>query len=91
LSVVSRTAGCARLTPPKPDQLQGKKQYGFQLDSGKQQYNLAALKLDDMKEWMKDIKEAKKKAVGVKVVSEDKAAPDPTSPRPPGSPHDFPN
>lgn len=66
---------------------QGKKNYGFQLDSGKQQYNLAALKLDDMKEWMKDIKEAKKKAVGVKVVSEDKASPDPSSPRMPGSPH----
>jgi ABC-type molybdate transport system ATPase subunit len=60
---------------------QGKKNYGFQLDSGKQQYNLAALKLDDMKDWMKDIKEAKKKAVGVKVVSEDKASPDPASPR----------
>jgi hypothetical protein len=67
--------------------IQGKKNYGFQLDSGKQQYNLAALKLDDMKEWMKDIKEAKKKAVGVKVVSEDKASPDPSSPRMPGSPH----
>jgi len=61
---------------------QGKKQYGFQLDSGKQQHNLAALKLEDMKEWMKDIKEAKKKAVGVKIVSEDKNVPESLSPRP---------
>jgi len=39
-----------------------------------------------MKDWMKDIKEAKKKAVGVKIVSEDKNPPEPASPRSPNTP-----
>jgi len=49
--------------------------YPFQLDTGDKQVNLSAGKSDEMKLWMKDIKEAKKKAVGVKVVSEDKVDP----------------
>lgn len=61
------------------DQTLAKRALAFQLDTGKHQYNLAATKADELKEWMKDIKEAKKKAVGVKVVSEDKT--EPTSPR----------
>jgi len=48
--------------------------FPFQLDTGDKQVNLAATNAEEMKLWMKDIKEAKKKAVGVKVVSEDKAA-----------------
>jgi len=62
-----------RVYEQNPD---GKKadMFPFQLDTGDKQVNLAATKSDEMKLWMKDIKEAKKKAVGVKVVSEDKAS-----------------
>jgi len=52
------------------DSKEGKRQFCFQLDTGKQQYNISAEKPDEMKNWMKDIKEAKKKAIGVEVVAE---------------------
>lgn len=46
-----------------------KQQYAFQLDTGAVQHNLAAAKLEDMKQWMTDLKEAKKKALAQIVVS----------------------
>jgi len=61
-----------------------KRQFCFQLDSGKLQYHLSADKLDEMKNWMKDIKESKRKAIGMNVVSGVDAAP--ISPRGVGSP-----
>lgn len=46
-----------------------KHKYAFQLDDGAVQHNLAATELEDMKLWMTDIKEAKKKFLAQKVVS----------------------
>jgi septal ring factor EnvC (AmiA/AmiB activator) len=82
---------CEQCRVYEVDQAVAKRSYTFQLDNGKQQVNLSASKLEEMKEWMKDIKEAKKKAVGVKVVSEDKTEPAPVSPRGTGGPSPSPS
>mmetsp|Transcript_26083 Transcript_26083/g.40067 ORF Transcript_26083/g.40067 Transcript_26083/m.40067 type:complete len:715 (+) Transcript_26083:28-2172(+) len=50
--------------------LHGKKEFVFQIDTGKTRVNIAAETQEDLKSWMTEIRVAKKKKLGVKVVSE---------------------
>jgi len=54
------------------DEKEVERQNCFQIDSGKGiSYDVAADSLEEMKEWMTEIRVAKKKKLGVKVVSEE--------------------
>ena len=48
----------------------GKKEFAFLIDTGKAKIHIAADSQEDMKSWMTEIRVAKKKKLGVKVVSE---------------------
>jgi len=50
-----------------------KREFAFQLDTGKARTNIAATSVEDMKDWMTQIRVAKKKKLGVKVVSDQKS------------------
>ena len=50
--------------------LPGKKEFVFQIDTGKTRVNIASDTQEDLKSWMTEIRVAKKKKLGVKVVSE---------------------
>jgi PH domain len=47
------------------------RQFVFQVDNKKVQWNIAAAKTEEMRAWMNEIRVAKKKKLGVKVVSEE--------------------
>merc|ERR1712137_1346988 len=51
-------------------ELPGKKEFVFQIDTGKTRINIAADSQEELKSWMTEIRVAKKKKLGVKVVSE---------------------
>mmetsp|Transcript_5907 Transcript_5907/g.18088 ORF Transcript_5907/g.18088 Transcript_5907/m.18088 type:complete len:757 (+) Transcript_5907:224-2494(+) len=49
------------------------RQFVFQVDNKKVQWNIATSKTEEMRSWMNEIRVAKKKKLGVKVVSEETA------------------
>lgn len=55
------------------DEKEIKRDFAFQIDTGKVRTNIAADSLEELKEWMTEIRVAKKKKLGVKVVSEETA------------------
>lgn len=54
------------------DEIPGHKEFAFLIDTGKAKIHIAAESHEDMKSWMTEIRVAKKKKLGVKVVSESK-------------------
>lgn len=54
-------------------QEEAKREFCFQIDTGTVKHNIAAESLEEMKSWMTEIRVAKKKKIGVKVVSDKKA------------------
>lgn len=60
----------SRIYDMDPKELPGKKEFVFQIDTGKTRVNIAAESQEDMKAWMTELRVAKKKKLGVKVVSE---------------------
>lgn len=65
-------------------QEESKKEFCFQIDDGKIKHNIAAESAEEMKSWMTEIRVAKKKKLGVQVVSSEKQGP--LSPRAANSP-----
>lgn len=55
------------------EDISAKREFVFQIDTGKNRVNIAADSQEEMKEWMTEIRVAKKKKLGVKVVSETKS------------------
>jgi len=49
-----------------------RREHCFQIDNGSVRHNIAADSVEEMKEWMTEIRVAKKKKLGVKVVGEDR-------------------
>jgi len=60
----------SRIYEMDPKEVHGKKEFVFQVDTGKTRVNIAAETQEDLKSWMTEIRVAKKKKLGVKVVSE---------------------
>lgn len=60
----------SRVYEMNSDEAPGKREYAFLIDTGKNKINIAAESLEDMKSWMTELRIAKKKKLGVKVVSE---------------------
>jgi len=54
------------------DPAEVKRDFVFQVDNTKTRINIAAESLEEMKEWMTEIRVAKKKKLGVKVVSDER-------------------
>jgi len=54
------------------DAAEVKRDFVFQIDTGTTRTNIAAESLEEMKEWMTEIRVAKKKKLGVKVVSDER-------------------
>ena len=67
---------------------EAKREFCFQVDDGKVKHNIAAESAEEMKSWMTEIRVAKKKKLGVQVVSD--AGKGPLSPRGQASPRDSP-
>lgn len=51
---------------------EAKREFCFQVDNGNIRHNIAAESVEEMKAWMTEIRVAKKKKLGVKVVSDSK-------------------
>ena len=60
----------ARVYEISAEEAPGKKENSFLVDAGKNKVHLYADTQEDMKSWMTDLRVAKKKKLGVKVVSE---------------------
>lgn len=54
------------------DVAEAKREFCFQIDNGNIRHNIAAETQEEMKAWMTEIRVAKKKKLGVKVVSDAK-------------------
>ena len=63
----------SRLYDMGSEDISAKREFVFQIDTGKNRVNIAADSQEEMKEWMTEIRVAKKKKLGVKVVSETKS------------------
>ena len=59
----------ARLYEITPEEI--KRDFVFQIDTGKVRFYVSANNAEEMKEWVTEIRVAKKKKIGVKVVSEE--------------------